>query len=157
VTPHGVQREAISVGIGPGRRARPAIAVPTRGVPTLVDAGGHDPFGQAPPAGSIPHATQCTNVRPGVSRSSTVRASSTVGAGSPDQRNGGGTSWSSQVNSIGIIAPGAKAGLVSRIRCWQASTGDALTSSVADVRPSVASTATTRRTARRLVRRCGGR
>jgi hypothetical protein len=61
-----------------------------------------------------------------------MRASSTVGAGRPDQRNGGGTSWSSQVNPIGIIAPGAKAGLVSRIRCRRAST------------------ATTRRTARRL-------
>src|SRR5450759_1851704 len=80
-----------------------------------------------------------------------MRASSTVGAGRPGQRNGGGTSWSSQVNPIGIIAPGAKAGLVSRIRCPRASTGDVLTSTTTvDMRPSVASTATTRRTTRRL-------
>jgi hypothetical protein len=58
------------------------------------------------------YATQWKNVPPGASGSSTINAKVTVDFGAPFHASSGDRSAPLQVNSAGIAAPGAIAGLV---------------------------------------------
>src|SRR5919198_353525 len=61
-------------------------------------------------AGSIPQATQCVNVPPGASGSSTISASELVPSGTPDQTSAGERSSASQVWRGGTPPPRSEGG-----------------------------------------------
>src|SRR5205823_14491650 len=79
------------------------------------------PGGSAPPCGTPVEdpgrssTTQCTNVPPGASGSSTTSASAAA-LPVPDQASGGDWPDPAQVNWRGIVAPAANAGLRSEER-----------------------------------------
>src|SRR6478735_3218453 len=94
-------------GQGPAYAAEPAEFI------AWVAPAGTFPAATDRVAGGMSSTTQCTNVPPGASGSSTTRAQAAGFAPAPlVQANGGDTWLPSQVNSTGMLAPSANAVLV---------------------------------------------